>query len=580
MALSSSVTLALAITVSAFLPISASTAHANSEPLKILQQATSHAAAKPQKIALSGGLLHASGFFFNATIGGQHFTLQVDISYSSLVLPHKGCEGCRVGDRRYDPAQSKKSRRIACADRECRSVTEDKLCSSKVCHNCASDGQCCVEKGTDCAFNILYGDASSGNGTLFEDELQIADLSATVLFGGMYAESHGFELPYADGVFGLAFQKGACRPTCFTPLMDSIVNQTDIADIFTMCVSRYGGTLMLGAADDSLAHGPYAFVDVVEDERDNRFITSALPTWKVGTRDLQLPDITRAMWTVSMSGIGMSKTSFLVLLEHLTSFYCEIPGLCSTTSWFRPLHCAPLPDSVMQKMPNLTLPLTKRVNIVLTPYDYLIPFREIGGHMHRCVAFVASDSLAKHGVGLLLGSTVMSRYAVAMDRKGRRVGLALAKQDGECGPTSGSDEGLPGAPGVGGTVLTADAPAAPAGTRGGSGGHQPALFAEAETCRAESSCSGCARLRNCSYSYDNGRCIPIKDAGRSPYPFCSGAVCACFAVGPSGWYVGIGIGVLVAIAVAVSVAFACRKRQRRNVYQVVDGYEEQDLETF
>lgn len=532
-------------------------------------------AVQPQKIPLSGGLLHASGFYFNASVGGQHFTLQVDTSYSFMVVPTKGCKGCRVGDRRYDPTKSKTSQTIPCGSKECQGKPQEEPCLSKQCYKCSSSGHCCVEGGDDCAFNVLYGDDSSGNGTLHRDVVQVGDISATVLFGGMHSESHNFELPYADGVFGLAFQKGSCRPTCFPPVMDSVVNQTGLLDVFTICVTWFGGTLVLGAADTALATEPYSYVDVVEDERENRFITAIMSGWKIGDRDINLPDVNKACWSLGVSGVALSKNSFMIILEHLNKFYCNIPGLCSYTSWFRPQSCAPLTDEILSAMPNFTIPLTARVSITLTPEDYLLPFRKVQGKLQRCVAFFATDSLVSKNYDVILGTTVMRRYAVAHDRNGRRVGLAPAKGGGVCGPETGSAEGLPAVPGTGGTMLTADAPAA---------ANAPVVnpqtqefLTEAEVCRAENSCSGCAKQTNCSYSYVNGRCVPREDARGQPYPFCSGSFCACMAVESSGWYVGIVIGVFLSVVIAAVVFVACRKRSRAEAYQPVDGYQEQDL---
>lgn len=84
--------------------------------------------AQPQKIPLSSGLLHASGFHFNTSAGGQNFTLQVDTTYSFLVVPTNGCEGCRVGDRRYDPTKSKSAKVIPYGAKECQGKSQEEPC--------------------------------------------------------------------------------------------------------------------------------------------------------------------------------------------------------------------------------------------------------------------------------------------------------------------------------------------------------------------------------------------------------------------------------------------------------------------
>lgn len=532
----------------------------------------------PQKIPLTGGLLHASGFYFNATVGGQRLTLQVDTSYSSLIVPRKGCVGCRVGDRRYDPSKSPTSRVVGCSDPRCEAPLNQ--CKSQGCYKCSPEGHCCVEGTSNCAFNMFYGDGSSGNGTLYTDKLAIGSLQANVLLGAMHAESHYFELPYADGVFGLAFQKGACHPACIPPVMDTIVDETGLANVFTMCVSRYGGTLVLGAADRSLAKHDFQYVEVEQSEDENRFIVPAQSEWKVGQRTISVPAITQAMWSAGTSDIGVSKATFLALLGHLMEHFCHIDGLCSMTSWFRPQRCAAIPDESVAQMPNITMGLTRGLSITLTPDDYLLKYRVIDGKQTRCVAFVATDSLSRKGIGLLLGTTVMRRYAVVYDRKAKRVGLAPANPD-NCGPKTGSDQGLPGSTDGGDApIITADSPQAPTDDGVGAGTQTGEQLLNAEKCRAEKTCSGCAALRNCSYGYKTGRCVPVGEAGKMPYPYCTGGFCACFATGQSGWYVGVMAGVFLGGLLGGVIFLFCRKRQRRNQYQMVEPYEEQDLETF
>lgn len=529
---------------------------------------------KPLTIPLGGGLLHTSGFFFNASVGGQHFTLQVDTKYSSLIVPGTTCNGCRPGDQRYDASKSSKSEVVACNDDRCHH-SSDPECSDMQCFNCASSGRCCVEGSQNCAFNVLYGDGSAGNGTLLSDRIEIQHLKADVLLGSMHEESHNFELPYADGAFGLGLKRGACRPSCFPPLMDQLVEKTGLSNMFTMCVTPYGGTLVLGAADSTLATQKYAYVDVLEEMRDNYFVTAAQPSWKVGDRQLSVPSIQSALWTTGTSSIIIPKSAFLALLQHFADHYCHIPQLCDMDSWFRPQSCAIISDRVVSMMPNITIGLSTRVSITLTAEDYLIPYRIIRGNLTRCVGLAASESLGSSSVGMLLGTAVMRRYAIVHDRSQQRIGVARANVD-KCGPSSGSEEGLPALPGAPNEngLVTADATKAPLP----SGQPEDVSFMIAETCRAETSCSGCKKLgTNCSFGYETGRCVPAYEASS---PSCSGRACICIIVGDSGWYLGIFVGILITAIVVGLIAFLRRKMQRRNRYAMVDNFEEQDLETF
>ncbi|KAI0556584.1 Aspartic peptidase [Gracilaria domingensis] len=427
---------------------------------------------------------------------------------------------------------------------------------------------------------MFYGDGSSGNGTMYRDTLRIGNLQASLLLGAMHEESRNFELPYTDGVLGMAFQQGACHPACIPPAMDAIVNQTGIQNVFTICVSRFGGTLTLGAADKSLSTSDYKYIPLQDAPDPNRYVVPAKPEWKINNRTLSVPSVTAAVWSTATTQIAFSKSTFLNLLDHLMEHYCHIPDLCSTYGWFRPQLCSYIPDESVAAMPNITIALTDDVSITLTPDDYLIKYRVIDGKRHRCVAMIATDSLLEKGYGLLLGSAVMKKYAIVFDRGAYRVGVADAKTE-NCGPETGSEDGLPGGREEkdDGEVLTADAAPAPVSDSDADSGDE-ARLQQAEVCRAQKMCSGCAKQSNCSFGYQTGRCVPIREATSMPYPFCTGAFCACFAVGGSGWYFGIVIGGLLGIAIVFVSVLIFRKRQQRNRYQMLQQYEEQDIETF
>lgn len=537
------------------------------------------------QLPLHGGLLHASGFFFNATLGDQHFTLQVDLSYSSLIVPTHLCTGCRVGDRRYTPPASAL---VPCSDARCHSKLDGDCSASltpksrSVCYNCSSRGRCCVasdDENEACAFNVVYGDASAGNGSLYHDALHLGDaVRVDVLFGGMFSESHNFEMPYSDGVFGLAFQKGSCKPTCFPPLMDQIVAGSKLSNVFTLCVNTAGGILSLGRADTSLlaAGADFAYVDVLDEYKDNRYVTAALPQWTVNERSVAMPGVTKVMLTAGISDIAVSKTSFMALIEHLMSYYCDIPGLCAFDSWFRPQHCTYLDNDVLKAMPNITIALTQRVSITLLPDDYLLPFKVVQGKQVRCVAFIVSETMGD--IGMLVGNTIYKRYTVAFDRDAKRIGFGHSVGAPTCGSETQSQEGLPRMPGEPGTLLTADAPAQPLAEADQA---VPKDEHQEEVCRAFKSCTQCASNASCSYGYEHGDCVPVQDSvGNTPYPYCHGGLCACFATGNSGWYAGVVIGVLLALAFAIVAWYVWKKRRERNVYTAVSTFQEQDLDTF
>ncbi len=521
--------------------------------------------------------MHPSGFYFDAKVGGQNLKLQLDASYSSIIVPQKHCNGCRLGDRRYDPTKSASSHLISCADRRC----ERNKCS-RGCHKCSDHGACCAAGGNACAFNMIYGGGSTGNGSLYHDTLEIAGLKAKVLFGAMQSETRNFEHAYVDGVFGVAFEKGACHPGCIPPAMDYVVNQTGIDNKLTFCGSRFGGTLTLGEADTALATEPYRYVKVTDTARKKRFIVRAASHWKINGSIVSLPGITQAMVATTTSSLAIGSDTMRALQDHFMMNYCEVPQLCSLETWFKPHRCVHLEDKYLAMLPNITIPLHSGVALTITPDDYLIKYREIQGKMFRCVGFHISNRLALHGIGLVIGANVMQRYAVVFDREARRVGFAPAR-DGKCGPKTGSTLGLAGLSGgvVGGDIpmLTATSPVSSL-----SPGIEPDTpigkkLLHAELCRAKRSCSACARTEGCSFWYQTGKCLTRRNAKSSMYPYCSGMFCACWLVGQSGWYFGITLGILIAVSLLGGCTICYRKRQR-NRYAALEGFDEQDIETF
>lgn len=427
---------------------------------------------------------------------------------------------------------------------------------------------------------MRYADKSTGNGSLYEDVLNVGPLKANVLFGAMHAESQKFEHAYADGVFGIAFEKGACHPGCVPPVMDFVANQSGIPNMLTFCASRFGGTMTLGSADTLLSTEPYKYAKVTDTARKSKFVVRAASHWKINDVKVDVPGITQAMMATTTSSIALGSDTMRILQEHFMLHFCAVPKLCSFDTWFKPHHCVHIEEKHLKLLPNITIPLHNEIEIVITPDDYLPRYRKVAGKMMRCVGFHIENHLALRGVGLVLGASVWRRYAVVFDRAQKRVGFARA-HTGRCGPLNGTTLGLAGL--AGGTLaadinpLTATSPVSTL-----TPGIEPdsAIGKEllhAETCRAKRSCRACARTDGCSFWYQTGKCLSQRQAKSSMYPYCSGMFCACWSVGQSGWYFGITIGVLTAVCILASAMGFWAKRQQAR-YEALEG--EEDMETF
>jgi Eukaryotic aspartyl protease len=563
----------------------------------------STASTGPQTIPLQGGLLHASGFIVESHVGGQAFHLQVDVSQGALTIPEVGCSTCRLGDRRYDYMKStSKGHPVPCDDTLC----DRNTCvagAPGACPVCASGGRCCVPapgsseptgpfsaadaKDAACVFNLKFSDGMAGNGTMYEDSVVLGGATLPkVLFGAMREETGSFEVAYADGILGLGFQKSGRHPSRTPALMSYFANATGLPSVFTMCVSRFGGSLVLGAADKALTKGgaDFKYVPLLNVMESDKYVVKVQGRGMVGDVEVQLPELASGVWSSATRSIAVGKTTFLAILETLMEHHCDIPGLCSVNSWFRQQSCHALEDSDFKKMPTLTFYIGDDLPIVLQPEDYLLAYKEVQGKLYRCVAFIVTDLLQERGYGILLGALIMQRYAVVYDMKEERIGVAEADMS-KCGPPNGTTAGL-SASSLGfqapehKNILTADAPAA--SLIGEAGSTLSVEFEQSEACRAIPGCSICARNSNCSYSYNDGKCVSLAKAGSKPYPYCSGASCFCVAVGETGWYVGLVVGVVLALVTSASCFCAYHRRRRKLRYQAIVPFEssENEVEVF
>jgi Eukaryotic aspartyl protease len=109
-----------------------------------------------------------------------------------------------------------------------------------------------VCNGTQCAYEIRYGDGSGFDADVLQDSMTISGLSpVTQVFGAITSEENGggggqFEPYPTDGIIGFAYQAlSECKaPTA----MDNLAASGQVEDIFSMCMTNDGGSLSLGGS--------------------------------------------------------------------------------------------------------------------------------------------------------------------------------------------------------------------------------------------------------------------------------------------------------------------------------------------
>jgi hypothetical protein len=158
-------------------------------------------------------------------------------------------------------AEKAYAERIPCSDPRCRGSCDNPSGS----HFCGPHGGSCAHlDGMDvCTFAWLYGDGSSAAGVLLSAPIELGGLEANSTFGGIIrASDNFFEAPRGGGIMGLSFGDYALCDSefsCFPPLLDDLVRQCQLRDMFAMCASGDDGALILGGGDARFHEGEVVY---------------------------------------------------------------------------------------------------------------------------------------------------------------------------------------------------------------------------------------------------------------------------------------------------------------------------------
>lgn len=373
-------------------------------------------------VDLHGGIVGVGEYFSYIEIGGKTIRVQIDTGSSTLAVPMKGCNSCINKLNRYDVEESSKGRTISCASEECASDR----CTTN-CVICSTRGACCsTERPTECGFSLRYADGSAASGSVVRDEMKWGKLKVNVTFGGILKNSPNFERPEVDGILGMAFKNLACNPSCFNPPFDELVLKNSVKDIFSICMTNVGGKLMLGGIDKNVIsknNNKIHYVKLKHLNNEYRYYRILL-NGKLGINNnfVNLPDFTTAIVDTGTTLIVTSIRTFNAIKSYLQQHFCNVPELCHTDSWFQSGMCVNLSDNDLLLLPTFTFVLDSNIQLQLRPQDYMLSYKR-GKRQYRCVGIMGMDGL---GGMVVLGNTLMQRYVTVYDRRGGRIGFALA----------------------------------------------------------------------------------------------------------------------------------------------------------
>ncbi|KAK1864250.1 hypothetical protein I4F81_006799 [Pyropia yezoensis] len=280
--------------------------------------------------------------------------------------------------------------------------------------------------------------ASGARGALVTARVAVANVSTTLTFGGILADTPDFERPLVDGILGLAYPPLACNPTCVRPLVDALVADGRLAsDAFGICTGRAGGTLTLGGPDADQYQGDLQYVPLAPRHHHSPrlFYDVAVTGVTVGGVTVPVPDLNTAIVDSGTTVVVLAPAAFGALKTHFQTHYCHVPGLCPPggqsrqsrdghpeATWFQPGYCATLTNADVAALPALTFHLGG-VPLSLEPSEYMLRFAA-GRLIYRCLGITYLDGLQDQEAQAILGNVLLVKYYALYDRAGDRVGFA------------------------------------------------------------------------------------------------------------------------------------------------------------
>ncbi|GJQ14316.1 hypothetical protein GpartN1_g6919.t1 [Galdieria partita] len=492
-----------------------------------------HPVIRYESIELKGGIVSAGEYYIQLEIGSKPFQVQVDTGSSTLAVPMEGCDTCRKTSMKYSSQLTEKSI-IGCHDRLC---TRD-ICQVLGCSECSSSGACCAKKMPKaCGFFLRYGDGSGAEGALLVDQVKVGNTSLVAQFGGILEDTTNFEQSSVDGILGMGYPALGCTPSCIEPLIDSMFRQSKIEqNMFSLCMSARGGHLVLGGYDLNMAASDITFVPMILSSPPTFYAVSLGGSIQVDNEELNLDGFDKGIVDSGTTLLVISEQAFIQLKTYLQSHYCQVPGLCDAQhSWFDSATCANLKASDLQHLPTLTIHVGNRVDLILTPYDYMLQVSR-NGYTFYCLGIQSLPSKDSSPF-VILGNTVMTKYLTIFDRQQQRIGLALA---GDC---------------------------------------------QVVGCERYEDCETCSLDETCTFHIPSGTCQPRQDSYSflGIYPSCVGRFCLCKVQNaiPQFWTLLVILSVAGVLSFPYFVIQYCiRRRRLDSAVSESDTFYRPNLETY
>jgi hypothetical protein len=358
---------------------------------------------------LTGGDL-AGAYFASVYIGTppQHFELIIDTGSAYMVVIDRHCERmniqCQGTSPGYDSTSSSTSKLVSCS--------QGTTCT-------CSKGQCVVE--------VVYGDGSNAVGDLYQDVVEVGNVSAVSYFGSMISATHDFSSQSSDGVLGLGYSSLSDGVPTF---MDNVVSMNGLPNVFSMCFEEQNGVLIIGGTDPSYYSGNFIYTPIIS---LNYYVVNlqrmAINSQFITVGSVQYDTIIDS----GTSGIVVPKSIYSQIMSAMLAS-CSSGGitqLCGTTNIFNTPSTSCLLFDSLQELNSLP--------VIIFQFQGLqggISSVTIGGQNYMRKELVNGKLCAglgiysKENVGIVLGDTFMRTFYTVFDRQNSRIGFA---PDNSCG---------------------------------------------------------------------------------------------------------------------------------------------------
>lgn len=272
-----------------------------------------------------------------------------------------------------------------------------------------------------CSIKSRYGDGSEILAHVTTDTFVLESSNITIYFGQAYEQSEGFLSSDTDGLLGLAYPALSSVP----PVFDTLVAETNLSNIFSMCFNEQGGSLVLGGYKKEYSTHPLEWTPIIAES----YYAIHLLSMKVGSEEIDS--------SYPLTIVDSGSTLILLPNEIYTAWKlamqvdrCHLEGMCGENTVFSRTTCWLFDQNTVSKFPTMHFTFPRYNNsedsiiLSLTPDMYFLNLLSTRGSRCRYLGISESDQPM-----IILGDTLLQNYHTVYDRDQQRVGFSIVNRE-------------------------------------------------------------------------------------------------------------------------------------------------------